>query len=1709
MPVPAAQSALVAPPEHPQPMSLRDDFVAGRPAGPPPSAPPSPTPPKAREAIAIEAPSDAALRLADEDSLRFFLREAEACGLRQPERAAAMRVEAAGALERSGATAADVFAELEAAVAACRETPLLPSIRRITQRLGNVDRALELGEAELSLGGENATRTAVLIEMAAAQAIGRGKAVDALDLLAKALELQPGNVTALVLSAALQRRLQRFAALAQTLTHLVDAITVPIERARYLYALGALYESSLRDEESAIDAYSRAVDADNEQLPALLALCTLLERGGRHPELARRLEQWASLATDPAWQARLLSRAGVLHLEASGDLEAAARCFSGAVRAAPADSAALARLAEVHAAADQPGETVSVLQQLLGHVEDQRGRAALSSRIGWLYRARIGDDDAAIGAYLQALETRPGYVPAMQALGTMYQQRGDLEALLTIHGPEIEGSANPRERAARCIEVGAIHERLDNAQPAIDAYRRALEIAAGGQLAFWRLTRLLRAQKRYAELADALAAQIERTSDIKTRHALLVELAQLQAERLQQPDQAIETLSVARSVDQTRSASLALERQLTARGRYPELVELLLDEAKDTTAPEEAQARRLQAAEILDDVLGEHDRALEIYHEVLRRDGRCVEAVRAAGRVYHRLGRWSELVELHRHEIGMLDRGAGNTRLLTPKAGGSEADDAERGRSLAALYCRIGRVQDEQLGDTSAAIEAYLDALDADSRSAPAIAALERLLRRAERWGELVSILERLADSRTAPQTRADALCRAAEIAELRLSDMTQSARLYRAAAEACPDMLEPLFGLLRVQVRERDDTAQLETLTQMATLCENVATRAVLDLWRARVAELQLDRATVPDIYERIIASSPYGPRLEIEHTRALRTTFDRAKGDEHAPAARALGVWLVDRGSRCQDLGLATACFMEALYISELGGDGGARIGGIDTMRAAISAHELRPQDPAVVWALERALLRAGEHGALAGLYEQSARLEIDASGRAFALSRAALSWAAAGDAEGASRSARACLNIDSQNLAALMVLSRIAEDKREFSGVAALCDQIAVAAQHKQSRLESAVRAADLWADAVGDEARALVSLKLALGDDPTEAQAFDRAEDLMRRRKQFAEVSQLFSQRIKATSDRKQKADLLRRHATLLRKDLDDTGRAIAELNELLALEPNDVDTLADLAELYCQKQRWSDATATLSLLVERSDDEEVNRRARLFLAELYADQLHEPRRAREVLDGLLEVDPRDIKAKRLLVKLAIGEGEWQIAHQRLQEIAAEKDEEHGVWALSQLAEVARIGLRDPELRVQYEREALAEAAGNDKALMGLVSFYQQRGELTRLLSLGQQVLESTSRADVVLPLRVAVTRLLLDHRQDAARALEYARANLLARPNEVDVQLLFARALEVNNQRDAAVGGYRKVLGADATNVDAYRGLVRIFGRAQRPQLAACASSALDLLGAADTEERMLARTLEEEVVPPGAIRLAAIPLPADLRAVAALFEQATPYLGALHEVERGRMLPPEHPASVTASRIAAALGVGEVSVQVGNVSRVSSTPGEPIQLVMSDSFVQRAREGAFRFWTAHAICSAATAGTLLRELDDRTLQRLVIALCNPRPDDPMVQPLRKKVARALPRKVRKQLEGEVTPPTPPDIWNRYRAAERERADRAALLICRSPRIAAHELLSEANIGFDSIGAHDGVTALLRYSVSDEHARLMHSVWLRPDETRLS
>ena len=236
----------------------------------------------------------------------------------------------------------------------------------------------------------------------------------------------------------------------------------------------------MKDLAAAEQAYGRAVEADPGNLPAVIALCVLLERTGADPEaLSRRLEHWAELAGNPQTEGQLLMRAGLLHLERTRDLPSAARCFAAAARANPQDRSARQRLSEVYAATDRSEELVATLRQLLETTLDGQGSAALRCRIGWLLHNRLQDPEGAVAAYRGALAVLPGYLPALQALGTIFRQQQDFERLVAVTVAETEGAAeSPAVRASRYLEAAELLlDELGRADEAIEACRRALDIS--------------------------------------------------------------------------------------------------------------------------------------------------------------------------------------------------------------------------------------------------------------------------------------------------------------------------------------------------------------------------------------------------------------------------------------------------------------------------------------------------------------------------------------------------------------------------------------------------------------------------------------------------------------------------------------------------------------------------------------------------------------------------------------------------------------------------------------------------------------------------------------------------------------------------------------------------------------------------------------------------------------------------------------------------------------------------------------------------------------------------------------------------------------------------------------------------------------------------------------------------------------------------------
>jgi len=101
-----------------------------------------------------------------------------------------------------------------------------------------------------------------------------------------------------------------------------------------------------------------------------------------------------------------------------------------------------------------------------------------------------------------------------------------------------------------------------------------------------------------------------------------------------------------------------------------------------------------------------------------------------------------------------------------------------------------------------------------------------------------------------------------------------------------------------------------------------------------------------------------------------------------------------------------------------------------------------------------------------------------------------------------------------------------------------------------------------------------------------------------------------------------------------NAALLAYRLGDAKRALAGFETALALKPDSIDTRYNFALALKQANYTPDAAAELQRVLEAKPNEV---RAHLTLANLYAQQLNEPQKARVHYGKVLQLDPRNSQA----------------------------------------------------------------------------------------------------------------------------------------------------------------------------------------------------------------------------------------------------------------------------------------------------------------------------------------------------------------------------------------------------------------------------------------------------------------------------------------
>ncbi len=1627
---------------------------------------PIPRPPKARAARPPVAQPAPAARVAEPSPRSRWVREAEALAGSLPTRAALLlSFEARLALEQRG--------DADAASAAhARATALAPDARFVAmtrrwlaERRGDTEEVLAASRAEIPLAGDAPERAPLLWLIAGIEdAAGHAEAAERAFREVVGLDPQDLGAHLALAAVALERGNHRAAADAwETAATRSDDL---VARAAFFTAAASLRESALGDLGGARLAYQRALEADPHGAAAQAALESLHLRASQWTDHARALAAEAEHMGEIDPGLAYHERAGDVFWECLGDGVAAARCYERAAVLAP-DVVPLGKLAALYEQEGRYQELVRIYEELVGRIDEPMRRAGILLRLGTVYESRLGRPEEALRCYHKALEAAPTLAAAAHALAAHYQAHrrwADLAALLLVEANRI---ADPVQRAGRYVALAQLCEVHPGATDDVAAlYERALALDPGQSAAIDSLDRIYRAAGRWDQLIALYEQQLTHARSPRRVRALRLALAQLYLERASSPERAAAQLRAALggAAADNFPVLAALARALADAGKWPEHVEVLAGQAQLLDDEEDVVATLYRIATVVETRLDDPVRALAAYLDVLARAPGHEHALNAILRLQRAQSRWEDLIETER-------------RLLAA---------TERPEEAAAILYRIGQIAEEHLARPDDAIAAYKEALARLPSYRLARVGLEGLLRGRGAFSELAELLEQQAVTAPAAIDRARLLTQAAMLCELHATDpdgVERPAALYREALGSAPTLATALWGLARIRERAGDWSAVAAALEALAGAASEPASRARLLIRLARVVELHIgDPARAAQLYEQAMTLHA-GPAACFDRLRLALAVIGDSTG------------WLEMAAAGTRDARLASALLRLRAAAIEHGG------GSPENAAEAYSAALRHSNEAQTLDGLARSLARLKNDPRLPAITAARARMLRDPASRALLLSAAAALFEQGERLDEADAAYGDALSAAPDFPPALDGRLRLRQRAGEWAEAAAAAAALAAQMRDPDNQVELYEEAARLCLERLGDQTAAVAHFRAVLAARPGHPDALARTLEILEASGEWSDAAAVLSDQIEAITDEPVRADLLVRRAQILSDRLGDVLAAISDVERAARMRHGSPDLLRLLAELHVAAGHWADAARAWEQLAEAAPDPATRRDALLAQARIWTDRVPDYARAQRILAEAATLASDDRGVLSALAQVSRHSGDLKNAAEVYQRLARTGTAAERATSFLALADVRR-QLGDDGAAELAAASAFDLVAEEPAIAQLLIDSYREQGDQDGFTEMAEAALRRSGRGNK--PGHLALRLALAERYGTSERGIEQLRKAVDAHPSEQAPRLALGRALAAGDAL-GAIAELRAVIERDPTEPGAYAGIAEACARLDRDGAAALMATAAAVLGAGDVPGE-LQITLS---VPP---RPVAGSLPPDLAlelligksrapAVREVVARIDPFL---HEIfpEAGELreslapLPDVHPAAGLAQRFAPALAVDSLEIYRGDKGDPPILLTEPRALALGPDQVADDSLSRAAFDIASALARLAGGSAVGVAVPGDQVQALLRIASDP--DSEEDRDLKKRVASALPRRVRKDLEriGEQSGLIDSRAWSAWDEEERARGRRAGVLFSRDLRAAARSIAPEVLATSGSaerrarVAASPAMLDALRFAASD-------------------
>ncbi|MCB9597501.1 MAG: tetratricopeptide repeat protein [Sandaracinaceae bacterium] len=1214
-----------------------------------------------------------------------------------------------------------------------------------------------------------------------------------------------------------------------------------------------LFEELTDDAEAAITAHRQVLDLDPEHSASRRALERLFERTERWDDLVALLREELDRA-NPDEQIGLTQRLGMLHEKRLNRPEQAVDCYEAVLErepshrhardalerliAVPAQRQRCARiLAPIYEDRGDWPELVDTLKVQLEEVPDVGDRVALLTRIAGLQEDRLHDPAAAFASIATAVEVDPAEQLVREELARLARMRDAERERAAVLEKAFEKSREDAVLACEILlELAQLwDDAVGDGDQAEAAYRRLIAIEPDDTEVLLEASRALErlhlAKGDHAALAEDLSRQVELETDPDTQGRLLVRLADLREELLEDVPGAIAAHRQRLVIDPGDvDAMSALERLYEQTAQWASLIEILRARDAVVTDVDEqcAIARRIGA--IYEGELEDADNAIIAYNDVLARFGTDSETLASLSRLYQQAERWTDLLEVAqmvyemaeqgpiraavRYQMGEIMRGYTGEVERAVEAYGEVLelvpDHPGALESLAAIMTADGTPTTPEVEGRDTLDDAEADGEEGEAREASEpsepegpvypvevrIEAARVLVPHFESAADYPQLLDALlvrAESED-PMERYAALRRAAEVADLGLQDASRSFELQGRAVRAglaeddLGDMLRELgrfaadsqrwsdyVGLLReVGPEVMDGDLQVQAYLQVAEVARDRLEDPVLARsYYENVLETQPDHTEALDALEELIAAAEDYPAL----LEVLRRKTDLADSpDERVP----LLLRRAEIGeSHTGEIANAIDCYEQALA-------------------------ETQPRE--AYEGLERLYGRAERYNALAVHYEKMLEdgvgepVEVRYRLGVTQLEKLEDPWAA-------TEQFREALLLDVEHQPTIEALERLMDDeehrataaeilepvflqKMDWPRVTACIEARLAAEADLDERKAHLTRLGQIHEDYLEDLEGALEAYARLFREDPRDHSTWETLSRLARVLERWDRLAEIYREALEGIGgDDEETARLALLTGQLYDDKVQDLAKAAPMYERALRFEPGNHDAFIALESVHQRREAWDDL---LRLYRDQSSAAETDEERIAFLrksARLLEEELAQPDRAIEAQRDILMIDPEDTNAIAALDELLVRQERWpEVADHLRHQIELGAGEPFVNDLKLRLGKLLKERLEDTAGAIDVFEEITEADPHHADTVVALEQLVQSPGHQTRII----EILEPIYRATDQWRKRIAIYEARVETTEE-----QYDRVRLLCQIAELheeragDMQLAFhayARAL---------------------------------------------------------------------------------------------------------------------------------------------------------------------------------------------------------------------------------------------------------------------------------------------------------------------------------